>query len=123
MKFTLLQLEEVSKNRPQGYKQEVLAASKKISDDLYELPEDAYKILFEKYRLPSRLQMVKNLIGAMADLAEDPEQRSKDEIEKCLNICAACPHMIDSQFRCGICGCFLTAKTKFKSWHCPIKKW
>ena len=39
-----------------------------------------------------------------------------------LSICRSCP-FIKKMDLCGKCGCFMTAKTKFKRSKCPIGKW
>jgi hypothetical protein len=100
--------------------------------------------------LPSRWQMVKNLVQAAADAVKGGfDVRGPEETEVALNICAACPHLVeqDGGARCGQCGCWLggvdeidtgktdeegkaikTYKQRFgksslKAWHCPLGKW
>jgi hypothetical protein len=124
MKFTLEQLEKTSKSRPQGYREDVLQLATKIDDNLYELSEDNFKTLAEKYRLPSILEMIKNTANAASDaLKKGRDVRSPEEIQRILSICGTCQFFILESKRCGACGCFLQAKTLFKSWHCPKNKW
>lgn len=124
MIFTLKQLEEKAPKRPNGYKEEVLGLSKKISDNLYELSEENYKLIADKYRLPTRLELTKNLSNSALDLIKNGfEARSKESIEENTKICFACEFLVENEFRCGVCGCSLKAKMLMKSWKCPKKKW
>jgi hypothetical protein len=123
MLFTLKQLEEKSQHRPQGYYDDVLALSIKRENDFYELSDENYVKLAEKYRMPSILQELLNLSKAAGQAIVDPTLRSEEEKEKCLKICAACPWLIEQGYRCGICGCFLIHKVKLQTWHCPKNFW
>ena len=133
MIFTRKQLTEKAKNRPQGYEEELLQKAEEIDRDLYYLSSENFLELSEKYRLPSRLQMFKNVLDAAKLVLKDgPERRSYEEIEKISPICANCPMLIEEQFRCGVCGCFLggldNGRFKFgkmylSNWHCPKDKW
>ena len=49
MRFTLKQLEEKSRHRPQGYYDEVLALAIKKENGFYELSNENYAKLAEKY--------------------------------------------------------------------------
>jgi hypothetical protein len=76
--------------------------------------------------LPSRWQMLKNLVEATRDVIVDgAEARSESEVDTALGICAVCPHFIVNQWggRCGRCGCKTSFKVKLRAWHCPIGKW
>jgi hypothetical protein len=133
MIFRLRDLEDKAKIRPHGYKDEVLAVAKKIGDELYEISESDFEKLSDKYRLPSRLQMFRNVLEAAKLVIKDgPTRRSHEEVESIMPICAKCPMLIDDEFRCGVCGCFLggikNGKFKFgkmylANWHCPKDKW
>jgi hypothetical protein len=124
MKFTLIQLESKSKNRPRGYYDEILALSVETETrGIYELSDENYIKLAEKYRLPSILQQVKNLSSSLVELTKDFDKRPQEEIEKNLTICASCPFLIEESLRCGVCGCFLKTKVIYKAWHCPKNKW
>ncbi len=124
MKFSLIQLENISKNRPQGYKEDVLNLSKRIDENIYELDDESYAKLAEKYRTPSFTEKIKNISIAAKDVVKNGrEARSEDEIIQNSTICTKCPFLIANSFRCGQCGCFLSVKLTLKTWHCPIKKW
>jgi len=124
MKFTLEQLNEKSKNRPQGYREEVLSLAKKTDNYFYELSDESFAILAEKYRMPSFLEMITNAGKAALEAANSGlDVRDKEQTETCLKICAICPHLVIDPFRCGICGCFLEYKIKLKAWHCPQNRW
>lgn len=55
----------------------------------------------------------------------DPERliEDKDIIAKRLEICKACPELIQATSQCKKCGCVMTLKTKLSSAECPIGKW
>ena len=47
-----------------------------------------------------------------------------DEIaETRLDICKACPELIQITKQCKKCGCFMVLKTKLKDAVCPLGKW
>lgn len=121
--FTLEQLEEKAKKRPQGYKQDVLAASKKIDEHTYELGDVEFSQLAEKYRLPSFLEMAKNVAQSVAIAIANPEFRHPEKIIECAKICQSCPLFIEESNRCGSCGCYLGIKIKFAEFECPENKW
>lgn len=123
MIFNLQDLEEKSKSRPQGYKEEILASAKQISKGLYELDDETFKVLAEKYRVPQIKEKLKNFFESMKDLADDPTMRNKEEVIANLEICQVCPYLIQDGLKCGVCGCYLKAKVQFKVFKCPIKKW
>ncbi len=124
MKYTIKELEEQSKHRPQGYYNEVLSLSKKIDNDKYELSDENFKILAEKYRLPSLFRMTSGLFQAAVNHIKDPTKRTEEQIKDILKICAACPYLIENEFRCSKCGCPILRKVSLdKNTHCPINKW
>ena len=135
MRYTLKQLDKKSEHRPQGYREEVLAASKELGNGVYELSDEAYQTLVEKYRLPNAAQLITNVVGAVRDLVvEGVERRTEEEIKQVLAICKTCNYLIPDQWdgRCGRCGCRLggdqntplhLSKVSRKAWHCPLKKW
>lgn len=45
---------------------------------------------------------------------------SEAEKERRLSICRACEHFSPTLVQCGICGCFLEAKTRLKNYHCAM---
>jgi hypothetical protein len=52
-----------------------------------------------------------------------PVLAPKDEIEARMNLCKACEHL--KGHRCGICSCFVVAKTQLAGEQCPLipPKW
>ena len=124
MKFTLKQLEEKAKERPQGYKEEILSSSMKIDGELYELDDNAFIQIAKKYRLPSMLERIKSFAQAINVAASiGLESRNEQEMEQVLSICAVCPYLIVDRFTCGKCGCFLVVKSRFRDFKCPVNKW
>jgi hypothetical protein len=37
-----------------------------------------------------------------------------------MSICKQCPHFGETLSQCGICGCFLEAKTRLVGFHCAL---
>jgi hypothetical protein len=88
------------------------------------VPETTVANVDEKVELPSTMQMAKNFMQSAADhIRNGMKNASDDEIARRLDICDACEFKIRESNRCGKCGCFLGAKTKWESSHCPIGKW
>lgn len=124
IRFTLQDLDNKAKERPQGYREEILNRARKIDDFTYELSFEDFEELSRKYRLPSLIEMIKN-IGEAAEQAirDGRNTRTKQEAETCMETCASCPYLIISEKRCGVCGCYLKLKVLMKAWHCPRGKW
>lgn len=77
-----------------------------------------------KAAFPTRWQMLKNLLGSMGDLVTHGlDQRSPEELERVLKICAGCPYYREQGPRCAHCGCYLLLKARAAGLHCPINKW
>ncbi len=51
------------------------------------------------------------------------EKLSADESGARIEICNACPELIQLTKQCKQCGCFMAAKTKLKDAKCPLGKW
>ena len=45
---------------------------------------------------------------------------SETEKEARMTLCRACEHFNETFVQCGICGCFLEAKTRLKNFHCAL---
>lgn len=88
-------------------------------------PEDiAQQVPKESPQLPSTMQMAKNFIKSASDHVKNGmKSANEDVINKRLEICDNCDFKIRESNRCGKCGCFLGAKTKWESSSCPIGKW
>ena len=81
---------------------------------------------FEGTKTPSIFQMAKNFSADLAKYIKEgaPNVSNKDYVER-LEACNACPHLIKKSMRCGLCGCLLEHKAKWKTTTCPHKpsKW
>ena len=51
------------------------------------------------------------------------ERVNENESESRLEICKACPELIQMTKQCKKCGCFMSVKATFKNSSCPIGKW
>lgn len=122
MRFTIAQLDERAKVKPQGYREDVLAVSTR-DGDMIDLPQEAYERLSLKWRVPGFVEMLKSATIAAVQYVANPEQRTPEEMTANLTACIKCPFLIERDFRCGKCGCPLTRKVLAKAWHCPEGKW
>lgn len=63
-----------------------------------------------------------NLAASLAAFVADGCRTvTKDEYERRLGVCDGCEHRDGSW--CMKCGCYLPAKTRGRTWGCPIGKW
>jgi len=70
-------------------------------------------------KLPSKFQMAKNLMSAVAKhVASGAENVSESTYEQRLQTCNACSNLINNE-QCGLCGCFVEAKAKWSTSTCP----
>ena len=51
------------------------------------------------------------------------EYVEEEEASKRMDICKACPELIQLTKQCKKCGCFMELKTKLEYAKCPIGKW
>ena len=51
-----------------------------------------------------------------------PNVSTEDYIER-LEACNNCEHLIKTTMRCGLCGCLLEHKAKWRTTECPKNKW
>lgn len=65
----------------------------------------------------------KNGVTPLDMLNPTTERLSDEEAGKRLDICKACPELIQLTTQCKKCGCFMNVKTKLKMAKCPIGKW
>lgn len=87
---------------------------------------EARKQEVAKASFPSNWQMLKNLVQAAGDVLEKGiDQRTPEEIEAALKICAGCEKLVmdKGRARCGQCGCVLQYKSRLRAWKCPLDKW
>jgi len=45
---------------------------------------------------------------------------SDEERERRMALCRTCPYFQEMTSQCGICGCFLEAKTRLIGFHCAL---
>lgn len=79
-----------------------------------------------KANLPSRWQMLKNLVQAAGEvLDKGTDRRTPEEVDRVLEICAGCEKLVmdKGRARCGQCGCVLQYKSLLQAWTCPLGKW
>lgn len=81
-------------------------------------------LLIEDFNM-SRWSEYKEKNGATPlDLLNPKTKRVSDEIANLrLDMCIACPHLIQFTKQCTKCKCFMTAKTKIEAARCPIGNW
>lgn len=71
---------------------------------------------------PSIFTMAKNFSKELAKYIKEgaPNVSNKVYLER-LETCNKCPHLIKKSMRCGLCGCLLEHKAKWKTTTCPDK--
>lgn len=75
--------------------------------------------------MKSRWEQYKEKNGVTPIDLLNPKTKNASEVEaeERLNICKACPELIQLTSQCKKCGCFMSIKTKLESAKCPIGKW
>ncbi len=72
----------------------------------------------------SILQMIKNYTVDTWDyVKEGCPPTPKDEYNKRIEICNACPSIIHETFKCSVCGCPMAKKARRQTSSCPLNKW
>lgn len=72
----------------------------------------------------SILQMIKNYTVDTWDyVKEGCPPTPKNEYDKRIEICNACPSIIHETFKCSECGCPMATKAKRQTANCPLNKW
>lgn len=139
IEIKIKQLEARSKNRPEGYVDDVISMGEKVEGGSVFLSLENYNFLKEKYRgkreeppqveEPTRLDMIKNFSSAMANWVKSGYKTvDKSTYLQRLAICESCD-LWDPKARAGLgkcnhkkCGC-----SKMKQWlaseKCPLEKW
>lgn len=73
---------------------------------------------------PSLLSKAINLVKGTAEhVVSGAENVSKEEFKKRIDICNSCIHFVGKKEICGICGCYMSVKAKWKTSECPKDKW
>jgi|5_EtaG_2_1085323.scaffolds.fasta_scaffold03427_4 hypothetical protein len=77
-----------------------------------------------KTNKPSFLDKVKNIAkDTAAYLVDGARNVPKEEFIRRAGICDSCVHFIHNQSTCGICGCWMDVKAKWRKSKCPKDKW
>ena len=73
---------------------------------------------------PSFLDKVKSVIkDTTKHVFDGATLVSKEEYLKRAEICNSCVHFIKKDNSCGICGCWMEVKAKWRTSKCPKEKW
>ena len=73
---------------------------------------------------PSFVDKVKSIVKDTTKyIASGARNTTKDEFLKRAEICDSCVHFIHKTTTCGICGCWMHVKAKWKTSKCPKGKW
>jgi len=73
---------------------------------------------------PSFLDKVKSIIkDTSKHLVNGAKNVPKEEYLRRATICNSCIHFIEKENKCGICGCLMDVKAKWKTSECPKNKW
>jgi hypothetical protein len=75
--------------------------------------------------MASRWQQYKEKNGVTPlDLLNPRTKKIQEsDAKKRMEICRACPELIQITSQCKQCGCFMELKTTFEAAKCPIGKW
>tara|TARA_R110000787_G_scaffold250180_2_gene355792 strand:- start:577 stop:903 length:327 start_codon:yes stop_codon:yes gene_type:complete len=69
---------------------------------------------------PSIFKMIKNFSRDIVEyIAKGAVNVSTEDYADRLDTCKACPHLKASYMRCGMCGCLVEHKAKWKTTTCP----
>tara|TARA_Y100001938_G_scaffold149474_1_gene236406 strand:- start:2017 stop:2247 length:231 start_codon:yes stop_codon:yes gene_type:complete len=73
---------------------------------------------------PNFLDKVKSVIKDTAKyLADGAKNVPEEEYLRRAKICDSCVHFVRKKNACGICGCYMHVKAKWKISECPKEKW
>jgi hypothetical protein len=72
------------------------------------------------------IRRIKSLFGTSKDVLQTAKKErrvfaDKEEQERRLGICRSCELFLPNGM-CDVCGCFMTAKTKFHAAKCPLEE-
>ena len=74
----------------------------------------------QKPKPPNIFKMAKTFAGELAKYIKEGAPNVSNKVYKeRLEECNKCPHLIEDSFRCGLCGCLLEHKAKWKTTTCP----
>lgn len=76
----------------------------------------------KKPKPPSIFKMAANFAKDLTKyVKEGAPNVTHDQYVKRLETCKACPHLIEEKMRCGLCGCLMEHKAKWRTTTCPDK--
>tara|TARA_R110000751_G_scaffold143209_1_gene246562 strand:+ start:101 stop:433 length:333 start_codon:yes stop_codon:yes gene_type:complete len=88
--------------------------------DIIEFDEDG--VSKQEPNTPSLFKMIKTFSKDLTKyIKEGAPNVSPLEYAERLDACKVCPHLKTSIMRCGLCGCLLEHKAKWKTTDCPDK--
>ncbi len=74
--------------------------------------------IFKKAR-----SLSKALVSEGRAIIAGDEKLADGESDRRSKICSGCPEFQHDRKTCGICHCYIPAKTRFRTQHCPCGKW
>ena len=76
----------------------------------------------EKKKMPSIFKMATNFAKDLCKYIKEgaPNVTNKQYVKR-LETCNQCPHLDKERMRCGLCGCLMEHKAKWKTTTCPDK--
>ena len=76
----------------------------------------------EYVKPPSMLQMLRSFSKDLVTyVAQGAPNVSREDYADRLDVCNACEHLKKEHMRCGLCGCLLQHKARWKTTDCPDK--
>lgn len=66
---------------------------------------------------------IKEAVSKAACTLEEELAENKRQGKIKLDICKQCENFNHTTKFCGVCHCFMPAKTRIPGLHCPIEKW
>jgi hypothetical protein len=128
MIFLVHELNEKSKERPFGYKNLVLKLSKKLDHGCFELSQENYNFIKQKYGDRTNIiWKIKNFFKSIFQILNSIFTGKVFSTyllkQKRMSVCKKCENFQKKTKTCKICTCFMPFKTKFLAMKCPINKW
>ena len=73
-------------------------------------------------KTPSLFTMLKNFTRDISKyIANGAQNVTEEDYAERLDTCLVCPHIQKEKMKCGLCGCLLEHKAKWKTTVCPDK--
>ena len=75
-------------------------------------------------KFPSFREMLSNFSRDLFEYAKAGAPNVNEDTYKArLQECDACPHLKRDEMRCGLCGCYIEHKAKWRTSNCPDDRW